>query len=135
MSKYRQGRRLFKPIIASLSDDLLHPGWLAAKKPTDHKTFGQCVHASMALWILLGGRRSMFHPYHVVDYDGERHLFLLCELTGQILDVTQAQYLGEEIPYFRATRYGYFCPRTNRSTRTVLSRVRRRLRQTPLDKD
>lgn len=101
-----------------LTRDLLR--YLYRDKP-EIPLYGHCSHASIALFLLLGGKEAGYKVWKNTDADGSIH-YWLTNPNGDILDPTAAQYYdtGRRPPYEGGRRSKY---KMSRKIRTIIQRV------------
>ena len=93
----------------------------------EHPMFGHCHHASLAMYILLGGKAAGYKLQRAVGDDSVIHYWLLSP-SKEIIDPTSEQYteLGRALPYSnkKDDRASF---RRTRSTLRVVDYVTQRL--------
>jgi len=107
---------LFEQIINCLSDDLLHKNY---SKNRTSKLAGHCYIASEAAYHLLGG--ATYWKPQFIKHEGSAHWFLLHKYTGEIVDITAAQFKSP-IPYHNAKGKGFLTKKPCKRTQILLKR-------------
>lgn len=101
----RREHHYFDAVRNNLRREMIHPRY--RDKP-ENKYYGHCLHASVALYILLGGKEAGYQLWRGVDDNGD-HSWLRSP-GGYIIDPTAEQYynFGKQPPYNSNTkRIGY----------------------------
>jgi len=102
-----------------VSGDLRGPQW----RDSANALAGHCYVASEAFFHLTGGpNRSPWRPLHV-EHEGQPHWFLKHRVTGEILDLTAAQF-GTPVPYDEAQRKGFLTRQPSKRCRVLVSRMK-----------
>lgn len=118
MTRGEQLDLLFK-VRDALTPDLLSPKWRKLVEPGDPKTAGHCYIGAEALWHLIGGKASGYHP-NVISGDGWTHWFLARGL--KILDPTVDQFPGGP-PYYLGRPCGFLTSSPSKRAKIVIDRV------------
>ena len=79
--------RYYDAVRRNLTRDLLHKNY---RDRPENKYYGHCLHASIVLMILLGGKNAGYHLWRGQDDSGD-HSWLRSP-SGYIIDPTAEQY-------------------------------------------
>lgn len=113
---------LVKRIRKHLSDDLRLKDW----RGHPHSLAGHCYIASEALYHLTGGSTGPWKPMWIRHDDGDDfdvgHWFLQNRDTGEILDITAAQF-KRPVNYENGRGRGFMTRRPSARTQELLRRV------------
>ena len=112
-------RVFVKRVLKHLSDDLRLPPWRGQENPLA----GHCYVASEALYHLTGGPVGPWKPMHI-RHAGVGHWYLQHRETGEVLDVTAAQF-EDPIDYAQGRGRGFMTSKPSARTRTLLLRIKR----------
>jgi hypothetical protein len=113
------------PLIQKvLTPDLLKPEYV--KRNEGNPMYGHCYAATEALYHLLGGKESGWHPCWGKDAEGVTHWWLR-NAEGEILDPTVEQYIsvGKKPPYGEGRRGPFLTQRPSKRANEIISRVER----------
>lgn len=107
-----------------LTPDLLKPEYV--KDNEGNPMYGHCYAATEALYYLLGGRKSGWHPCRGKDAEGVTHWWLR-NAGGKILDPTAEQYesVGKKPPYGEGRRGPFLTQQPSKRANEIISRVER----------
>lgn len=111
-----------RKIQGVLTPDLLKAEYIHLN--SQNPLYGHCYAATEALYHLLGGAQSEWHPCRGRDVDGVTHWWL-ANKEGQILDPTAEQYtsLGKTPPYDKGSRGPFLTQQPSKRARTIICRV------------
>jgi len=120
---YSQLERRYAQRIRDLlwnCDSLLKDNYLEDKnKSFDiHPLYGHCYVASEAFYHATGGSDSPFKPMHI-HHEGNSHWFLKNRHTGDIVDLTEAQF-STPVPHDKATGRGFMTKHPSKRAKVVL---------------
>jgi hypothetical protein len=107
-----------------LSPDLLKPAYITINR--DNHMYGHCYAATEALYYLLGGKESGWHPCRGKDTEGITHWWL-SNTAGQILDPTVEQYtsVGKKPPYLSGRNGPFLTQQPSKRANEIMARVKR----------
>jgi hypothetical protein len=116
----RTPNQIIHLIQRHLTPDLLKPEYQRRLTSRTRPFYGHCYVATESLYYLLGGPASEWTPTYV-HHEGSTHWFLVHQRTGEILDVTAAQF-HRPPPYQHGLGCGFQKYPSDR-TRTLLARL------------
>jgi hypothetical protein len=108
---------LVEQVRDNLSEDLLKPGYGG-----EHPMQGHCYTATEALYHLLGGKESGYHPVRLRLPDGITHWWLENDL-GEVIDATHDQFGGESVPYDEGRAGGFLTAEPSKRAQELMRRV------------
>ena len=114
---------LMRRLQGALSLDLLHPSYPPDQISYEEATRGHCYIATEALYHFFG-RRAGFVPY-VHNHGRGTHWWLVKEETGEILDPTEPQLLGDRSIYDKGHRGSFLTRKPSRRATELIRRLRR----------
>jgi hypothetical protein len=109
-------------VKASLTPDLLKPEYAGSTNPMA----GHCYVATEAMYHLLGGKDSGYHPMQM-NHEGVSHWFLKHNTQNWILDPTVSQFFGSghtTPDKSLAKRKGFLTLQPSKRAQTVITRAR-----------
>ena len=95
----------FEKVRSLLTEDFIPKKYKDRK--IDHKMYGHCYHATLAMYDLLGGKEKGYKIKCATDNEGTKHYWL--EKNGRIIDPTFEQYseTSRTPPYDKKGRCDY----------------------------
>jgi len=96
---------IFNKVRSLLTTDLIPTKF--KNNAVNSSMYGHCYHATLAMYSLLGGRKSDYKIKCGIDIDGIKHYWL--EIEDRIIDPTVEQYseINREPPYGNYSRCDY----------------------------
>lgn len=112
-------KRVVSLVQKALTPDLIRSEY---RDRPENPLYGHCCHASVATFLLLGGKARGYSIWKAIDPQNVLH-YWCTDAAGNIVDPTAAQYydFGREPPYSSGRRTGY---RMSNAIATILERVR-----------
>jgi hypothetical protein len=104
-------------VVAALTNELRRPKYRTNPNPLA----GHCYIASEALYWLLGGPDSEWHP-RFVRHEGDSHWYLQ-HRSGEIADLTASQF-RTPVPYAAGRRQAFLTRVPSKRAQIVIDRVR-----------
>jgi len=101
-----------------ISDDLRRKPWRGNSNPVA----GHCYVVAEAYRELADGMGSQHWKPMFVRHEGAPHWFLKHKKTGEILDLTEAQF-DSPVPYDKARGKGFLTRQPSRRARVMMSRT------------
>lgn len=89
--------------------------------PERHGRRGNCYICSEAAFWLLGGKAAGWVPMNL-RHEGDSHWFLFNRDTGQILDLTAAQFRTPP-PYEKAVARGFLTKQPSKRAQALMDRM------------
>lgn len=119
----KQSANEWIPLIQKvLTPDLLKSAYV--QNNNGNPMYGHCYAATEALYHLLGGKESEWHPCRGRDAEGVTHWWLK-NVKGQILDPTAEQYtsLGKKPPYQEGRNGPFLTQQPSKRAKEIISRL------------
>ena len=120
-------KKIYDLVRNELKDELLKDKY--KQIPIKHRFFGHCHNASLAMYILLGGKEKGYKLRKAIDEKGITHYWLENK-EGEIIDPTKEQYidLNWPLPYKDKINRGISYLKSN-AVKKIVDNVRKILNE------